>query len=247
MSSPRFPELDSIDPADGGRVVTSLAPTNPDGSPILAHPCHGVLPLDLDRAREIVDRNRSRWTTSDADGEPFNETPSRRVIRDATRKYVFDGVRLAYVSSEKPHKSRWTDITIYRTVGNLFITHRVGVSAFVHTDGCPELGKPSSTTCGIGTLAEDELGPEDRDPCHVCLRTEREYKDILHSDPASLRFERDRHSATISTTPEEAIRTLKTTRGEHRVLGSLGGSAVRMAADRDPMMCAVFYGDESPK
>ena len=65
---------------------------------------------------------------------------------------------------------------------------------------------------------------------------------MLHSDPASLRFERDRHSATISTTPEEAIRTLKTSRGEHRVLGSLAGSAVRIAADRDPMMCAVFYG-----
>lgn len=243
MTASRFPDLESIDPTDGGRVVTSQAPTHPDGSPILAQPHHGVTPLDLDKARDLVARNSGKWTTSDADGVPFDDTPARRTIRDATRRYVFEGVRLAYVSSEKPHKSRWTDISIFRTVGNLFITHRVGVSSVVHLADCSTLDKPGSTTCGIGNLAADELPPEERDACPNCLRTEGEYQAVLHSDPGSLRFERDRHSATISTTPEEAIRTLKTSRGEHRVLGSLGGSAVRMAADRDPMMCAVFYGD----
>lgn len=243
MTASRFPELESIDPTDGGRVVTSAAPTHPDGSPILVQPHHRVTPLDLDRARALVERNRARWETSDADRVPFDDTPSRQSIRDATRRYVFEGVRLAYVSSEKPHKSRWTDISIYRTIGNLFITHRVGVSGVVHLADCVELDKPGSTTCGIGNLAPDELPPEERDPCPRCLGSEEEYQAVLHSDPASLRFERDRHSATISTTPEEAIRTLKTSRGEHRVLGSLAGSAVRMAADRDPMMCAVFYGE----
>lgn len=243
MTASRFPELDDIDPSDGGRVVTSQAPTHPDGSPILSQPHHGVTPLDLDKARDLVSRNSGRWTTADADGAPYSDIPSRQVIRDATRRYVFEGVRLAYVSSEKPHKSRWTDISIYRTVGNLFITHRVGVSSIVHLADCADLDKPGGTTSGIGNIAVDELPPEERDACGRCLRTDEAYKEVLHSDPGSLRFERDRHSATISTTPEDAIRTLKTSRGEHRVLGSLGGSAVRMAADRDPMMCAVFYGN----
>ena len=242
MTASRFPELESIDPTDGGRIVTSQAPTHPDGSPILAQPHHHVTPLDLSEAKVIVSRNRARWANSDADGAPFDETPVQHTIRDSSRKYVFDGVRLAHVSSEKPHKSRWTDISIYRTVGNLFITHRVGVSAVVHLAECTELDRPGSTTSSLSGIAVDELPPEERDPCPRCLKTVEEYDAVLHSDPASLRFERDRHSATISTTPEEAIRTLKTSRGEHRVLGSLAGSAVRIAADRDPMMCAVFYG-----
>lgn len=237
----RFPELEEIDPTDGGRVVTSQAPTNSDGSPILVQPHHRVSPLDLSKAQNIVSRNREKWANSDADRVPFDDTVKRCEVRDSSRRFIFDGVRLSYVSSEKPHKTRWTDISIYRTDGNLFVTHRVGVSSIVHRLDCEELAKPGSTTCGLSGIADDELPTEERDPCPRCLPGEA-YQDLLHSEPSALRFERDRHSVTVSTTPEDAIRTLKTTRGSHRVLGSLSGSAVRMAADRDPMMCAVFYG-----
>lgn len=224
------------------RELDVKAPTNPDGTPKLADSSHKVSPLDLARAQQVVQERRSLWDGQDADEEPFTTDPKPHVVRDSTRRYAFNGVRLAYVSSEKPFKTRWTEIEVYRTQGGIYIVHRIGVTTLAHLEDCEQLKRYHKRyTPGINAIASDEFPPEKREPCEDC---KPDLQFMLHNEPAALKFERDRHQVHICETPEGVIQALHTPNRDtgKRELGSLAGSAVSMAADRDPLLASVFYG-----
>lgn len=225
------------------RELNGTVDPNPDGTPKLAAPEHHVTPLDLARAADIVRERAILWDGKDADETPFTDTPAQYVVRDHRYRYSFPGVRLAYVSSETTVKPRWTEIEIYRTEGGLWITHRVAVTTVAHVDNCAVLRRYHKTFAqGVGQIASDEMAPADRTACPECIGTNRRLHDMLHEDPASIKFERDRHQVSISETPESAIQTLHTTKRGVKNLGSLAASAIQMASDRSPHMAAVFYG-----
>lgn len=224
------------------RTINTQAPTHPDGTPMLAEPNHKVTPLDLATARAIVRQRAAQWEGADADAEKFSNTPQRHTVRDSTRKYAFTGVRLAYVSSEAPEKTRWTDIELYRTDGGIYIIHKVGVTTLVHLENCEQLVRYHKRhTPGIDGIASDELPPEERDACPDC-QPDLDY--MLHNEPAALKFERDRHQVSIRETPEGAVQALHTVKNGVKKLGLLAGSALQMASDREPMLAAIFYGLE---
>lgn len=222
------------------RHFDTLAPTNPDGSPLLAKPGHRVTPLDLQKAVEMVQSRHELWDGRDADGKPFSTTPTLHNVRDSTRRYEFMGTRLAYVSSAIPSKTRWTEIEIYRTQGGMYIVHRAGRTTLAHSTDCEELRMYRKRyTPGIDGIARDELPADKRDPCPECNPN---VWLLLNTDPLSLKFERDRHTVHACETPEEAIQSLYSVRHSRRELGTLAGSALSMASDRDPVLASVFYG-----
>lgn len=230
------------------RELTRTAATNPDGTPRLASSDDKVTPLTLAQAREIVAERRSRWDGMDADGAPFEEIPRRYRVRDNSRYYAFTGVRLSLVSSENDAKPRWTDIAVYRTNGGMYVVHRVAVTTVVHHDACPIVERYHRRYANIASIAADEFGPDSRVPCSECMPTtadstaSEKYRQHMHTDPASLRFERDRHVVAVVDTPEDAIQALHTVKRGEKMLGPLAGSALTMAADRDPYLSSVWYG-----
>jgi hypothetical protein len=239
LAPPRTPEPDYNPDEFETRTLDAVADTNPDGTPILTEPSHKVTPLDLQKAAQIVEARKRMWDGMDSDEQPYNPEPVWHTIRDSTRKYRFEGVRLAAVSSERGHKTRWTDIEIFRTTGGLFIVHRVGVTTLVHLDDCEQLRKYHKRyTPGIEGIASDEFGPADRQPCPTCKPP---FKELLHTEPALLRFERDRHTVSIEATAEGMIQALHTNKDGDRQLGSLAASALQFSADRNPEIASVFY------
>lgn len=200
-----------------------------------------VIPLDLAIAQQIVRDRAALWDGEDADARPFDPTPKPVVVRDSVRKYAFKGVRLAYVSSEQPDKQRWTDIAIYRTESGILVAHRIAVTTVAHQEGCEILVRfHKKYTTGLEALGEDEFGPEDRTPCEKC---KPDIQAIMNSDPTALYCERDRHTVKISVYPETIIQSLHTIKNNQRTLGPLAASALQLAADRDPNLAAVFYGE----
>lgn len=230
------------------RELTRTAVPNPDGTPRLTTSEHRVTPLTLAQARAIVKERAARWDGHDADGEPFDDTPRRYDVRDNSRRYRFTGVRLSLVSSETPEKPRWTDIAIYRTNGGMYVVHRIAATTVVHHDACEIVTRFHRRYANIGNIAADEFAPDKRTPCPECMPTTadatpmEQYRHHLHTDPPSLRFERDRHIVSIVETPEEAIQALHTVKRGEKHLGPLAASALTMAADRDPYLSAVWYG-----
>jgi hypothetical protein len=252
-TSPRFADIVpteklGIDPENPDhfaiRELDTTVATNPDGSPRLVGANHHITPLDLAVARDIVNTRRDRWEGHDADETPYSDTPKRQNIRDSSRRYVFDGIRLAQVSSDTDYKPRWTEIEIYRTNGGMFISHRIGSTAVAHIDGCRILTEFNRRYATINSIASDEIDILDRAPCPECL-TEDKYDEYRTNHPEELRFERDRHTVTINETPEDLIQTLYTTKKGVRKLGPLAASALQIAADRSPELAAVFYANDA--
>lgn len=242
--------------ANGGDEVRSpvegVLPPFMDGTPhdidpdrilpreVSAFSSSRVTPLDLAQAQRIVDSRHKQWDGQDADELPFSFTEQQYTVHDGMRRYVFKGLRLAYVSSERGHKPRWTDIVIYKTSGGRYLTDRVGVSAVAHVGNCPVLSQYGrKIAAGVDSIASTELAATERTPCNVCRP---DLHVLLHSDPASLLFERDRHVVVLADTPEKLIESLHQQREGRMILGSLAASALQLAADRDPVLASRFYG-----
>lgn len=222
-------------------TVQSLADLRPPSADLLdpgAPPT--VEPLDMATAQQIVAERAQLWDGKDADGEPYNPEPHPITVRDSVRKYAFTGTRLAYVSSEQDDKQRWTEIEIYRTESGMFIAHRVAVTTVAHQAGCEILVRfHKKYTTGLEALGADEFGPEERTACDKC---HPDIKAIMNTDPTALYCERDRHTVLIAEYPENLIQQLHTSKNGVRTLGPLAASALQLAADRDPALAAVFYG-----
>lgn len=61
-----------------------------------------------------------------------------RVRRAGDVDLVFEGECLADVSSREPSSTRWSEVRIYRTDSNRYVTETVGRSVLVRPDGTPE-------------------------------------------------------------------------------------------------------------
>lgn len=150
-------------------------------------------------------------------------------IRDGGRIVTFRGVKLAEATSARPDSTRWTDLTIYRTDGGNFICHRIGVSEVIHVQGC--IQADGRKYPGIFDIKDDELAADLRTPCSACRP---DVKALLHSDPAALLIETDRHWVSVSETAAAMIQSLHTSRAGTRSLPTIAAGAVMEAAEKDP-------------
>lgn len=57
-------------------------------------------------------------------------------VMAGVRKLQFSGTQLAQSSSFAPHKTRWVEFGLYRTVAGIYIVSRVGYSRTYHNAEC---------------------------------------------------------------------------------------------------------------
>lgn len=146
-------------------------------------------------------------------------------VMDGGRRVFFKGVQLAYLSSERPGVSRWTDISIFLTNAHQFVVNKIGVSAVAHLVDCPTIANKTLPT--PMAIHDTEIAIEDRDPCPTCNPN---ILFQLENDPASLRIERDRHWTGVSATAAALIDSMHVTRNGTRNLPSLAAGTLEMAA-----------------
>ena len=160
-------------------------------------------------------------------GEVFEYTGelNEYEVMDGGRRLFFKGTQLAYLSSERPGVSRWTDISIFITTAKQFIVNKIGVSAIVHLSSCSSIANKTLPT--PFTAHGTEISIEDRDPCPIC---NPDVKFQLENDPASLRIERDRHWTGVSSNAAGLIESMYVTRNGTRNLPSLAAGTLEMAA-----------------
>ena len=168
---------------------------------------------------------------------PGPEMKSYRVP-NGSRSVRFMGQLLAFESSERSNVSRWSELSIYRTQGNQFVAHRVGISCVAHSINCNSImGKNLPSVVDIGL---NECPAEHRQPCPECR------PDILRQiaeDPASLRAETDRHWAAICEDAYTLVQALHTLRNGVRVLNSVANSVLIKAAALDAQISAEIETD----
>lgn len=160
-------------------------------------------------------------------GEAFTYTGevNEYEVMDGGRRLFFKGTQIAYLSSERPGVSRWTDISIFVTTSKQFIVNKIGVSAVAHLMTCPSIANKTLPT--PFTTHGTEISIEERDPCPICM------PDIafqLENDPASLRIERDRHWTGVSSNAAGLIESMYVTRNGTRNLPSLAAGTLEIAA-----------------
>lgn len=156
-------------------------------------------------------------------------------LNDGSRHVIFRGVQIAYLSSERPGVSRWTDMAMFKTVGGSYIVNRIGVSAVAHHMDCHHITNkhlPSAFE-----THEDEIAIEDRDPCPVC---KPDIPALMVQDPAALKIEKDRHWAAVASSAGAIIESLQTTKAGVKSLSSLATGLIEMAAIYDPDINAAL-------
>ena len=162
--------------------------------------------------------------------------PLRRIkVRDGARVVAFTGVRLGFISSERQDSLRWTELSIYRTEGNLFIAHRVGVSCVAHQSSCVVI--EGKNLPSVVDMKSDEFALEDRRPCPVCRPKILEEVAI---DPASIRGETDRHWAGVCDNAVSLLNALHTMRNGARSLSGLASAVLNQAAEHDAQIDAAM-------
>lgn len=122
-------------------------------------------------------------------------TPTYQV-RDGARLLTFEGELLGFISSEEAGKARWTEMSIYKTVGGSYILEKVGRSLMLHMPGCKDIR---------GTIPRFQTAHPGDDPdngyeFHDCVPDEYDFPQLL--------IEEDRYWATIAEDPRRIIEAL---------------------------------------
>lgn len=156
-------------------------------------------------------------------------------LNDGSRHVIFKGIQIAYLSSERPGVSRWTDMAMFKTVGGSYIVNRIGVSAIAHHIDCHHITNKHLPS--VFETHEDEIAIEDRDPCPVCKPN---IPELLEHDPAALKIEKDRHWAAVASSAGAIIESLQTTKAGVKSLSSLATGLIEMAAIYDPDINAAL-------
>lgn len=155
-------------------------------------------------------------------------------VHDQSRTVDFTGVRLAGISSIRPGRPRWTNITLYRTSGGLYIGYRVGVSLVVHDISCMSIS--GKRLPGIETIKPGATPAPERVACQICRPN---IVQSLKDDPASIRVEVDRHWTAICDTPEELYQELHTMRQGEKTFSYMASTLFVNAAENDPLIAEV--------
>ena len=163
-----------------------------------------------------------------SDGFVYTGEEHQYQLNDGSRHVIFKGIQIAYLSSERPGVSRWTDMAMFKTVGGSYIVNRIGVSAIAHHIDCHHITNKHLPS--VFETHEDEIAIEDRDPCPVC---KPDIARLLAEDPASLKIEKDRHWAAVASSAPAIIESLQTTKAGVKSLSSLATGLIEMAAIYD--------------
>lgn len=161
--------------------------------------------------------------------------PKRYKVRDGARIVAFTGVKLGRISSEKQDSTRWTELTIYRTEGNLFIAHRVGVSCVAHAADCDVI--KGKNLPSVLNMKDDEYPIQDREPCSVCRP---DIHRAVEEDPLSIVGETDRHWTGVCQDAVSLLNALHTMRNGARSLSGLASAVLNIAAEHDPQIAAAM-------
>lgn len=156
----------------------------------------------------------------------------RYKVNDQYQVLEFEGVKIGEASTEVEDQPRWTEITIYRTVGGSYIVHRVGVSLVYHRSG------PQSCSSGVGKSVRELLADNDRDyePCDKC-----QPGDLDDLDRGSrVRVETDRHSAeAVGIDKLVGALTLRRQNGSEYV-SNVAQNALTEAIHNDPELAEAL-------
>lgn len=132
-------------------------------------------------------------------------------VRDGDRKLQFEGILLGRSSSRRGDAPRWTDISLYKTLGGSYVLEKIGRSIVTHMPEC------SPKTAGLPRFQSlyPLRDPDDFEYCD-CVPEEYEFHRLV--------VEADRCWATISEEPAdiiEAMRIRKRTGAAHMPRSSL--------------------------
>lgn len=122
--------------------------------------------------------------------------PDKHQVRDGPRLITFEGEILGSVSSRRDNAARWTEMSIFKTIGGQYVLEKVGRSVRTHVRGCSEI---------LSELPrfQDEHPGDDPDvgyEFHTCVPTEYDFTQLL--------VEEDRYWATITSDPEKIVDAL---------------------------------------
>lgn len=153
------------------------------------------------------------------------------VYDSGSRTVRFVGHELAHVSSRRSSSPRWTELTLYRTVKDLFVVYRVGESRVYHTD-----------TCSFATRHKLPYYHEkpmydlvEMTPCDICNPHR-----LPQNDNAMFRIEIPRQWTGVADNATAAIELLYRTDYGRKSLPMLAANLLTAAAERDPDVRAAY-------
>lgn len=126
-------------------------------------------------------------------------------VRDGSRLLTFDGELLGRISSQRPNVPRWTEMSIYKTVGGSYVLEKVGRSIVTHMPGCSEVFSD------LPRFQDAHPGDDPDDyEFHSCVPTEYDFPSLL--------VEEDRYWAIISEDTDKIVDALYRRRDNSRHL-----------------------------
>jgi hypothetical protein len=132
------------------------------------------------------------------EGKPMTEFTARH----GSERYVFDGVRLASVTTDDGNLLRWTEITIYRTEAGKYVVEKIGRTLVYHS------GEPGFDCSNYGIVIKPENLPEKAQWCPICEPPD---------DPVNpVRMETDRYNTIVTETAPALIDACRLTNNDSR-------------------------------
>jgi hypothetical protein len=148
-------------------------------------------------------------------------------VRDGSRLLQFEGEVLGSISSQR-EDPRWTEITLYRTVGGFYVLEKVGRSVVTHMPGCPEIRGEIPRFQAAHPGDDPDFGYE----FHRCVPDEYDFTELL--------VEEDRYWAFQTREPAEVVEALYRKRQGSRHLPRIGIDLLEQVTRTDPMFGSAW-------
>lgn len=144
------------------------------------------------------------------------------VVNNGSLRISFEGELLGKISSRKPHSTRWTEMSVYHTVGGKYVLEKVGRSIVTHVPGCTEI---------IGDIPRFQAAHPGDDPdvgyeYHSCVGDEYDFTTLL--------VEEDRYWSTIADHPSSIVDALYRRKNGSRHLPRISLDLLELISSADP-------------
>lgn len=147
-------------------------------------------------------------------------------LKDKLDDVEFVGEQIAFATTETATSTRWTEVTIYRTIGQQYVIQRVGRSVLYHLhDGVCNTGIPTA-------YADIPQGDEDLVPCDRCNPPD---VDDLEIDEL-VDLELDRYNVDICQADEVATKLQLSRPDGSTFMSQVAGRALAQALAADPAL-----------
>ncbi len=157
------------------------------------------------------------------------------VVRDGARKLNFEGDQLGHVTTRRPSSPRWTELTLYRTVGGSYVFEKIGRSRLLHMPDCEYLKRR-----GRQALPRFQDYRTGEDPDHYeydeCVPDEYDFTLLL--------TEEDLFSAVVADDANALIKALIEEKHGKREIPQLTGSVLSEACGNDADLNVVMSREE---